>query len=118
MSTYTGIDRRNHKRLRMNCTVTYRPEEPVDAHFMLRGKDMHARMLDISQGGMAIVSDYNIPVATTLSMRFTLLKVKKEIVTFSGPTEITGEVRSSVALREHAYRLGICIRDMRRITVE
>ncbi len=115
--TYTGIDRRSHKRLRMNCTVIYRMNEPVSTRFIMGGKDVEAKMVDISQGGMAMVTNYDIPIATELSMRFTLLKVNKEIVNLSGPVEITGEVRSSVPLEKNEHRLGIYFTKMRRIAV-
>lgn len=79
---YAGKERRANKRVRMNCTVTYRANEPMSARFMMGSNDVHAKMVDISQGGMAMVTDYDIPVSTMLSMRFTILKVNKEIVTF------------------------------------
>lgn len=115
--TYTGIERRANKRLRMNCTVTYRLNEPLAARFMVGSDNIQAEMLDISQGGMAIVTNYDIPVSTVLSMRFTLLKVNKEIITFSGPMEITGEVKSNVPLSENQHRLGIGFTGMRRVDV-
>lgn len=116
-NTYTGKERRANKRVRMNCTVTYRTDEPVSAHFIMRSKDMQAKMLDISQSGMALITDYDIPVSTMLSMRFTILKVNKEIVTFSGPTEITGEVKSNLPVESNGHRLGICFSGMRKVAI-
>jgi c-di-GMP-binding flagellar brake protein YcgR len=113
---YTGRERRSNKRLRMNCTVIYRVNEPPATHFMMQGRDIQARMIDVSQGGMAMVTDYDIPVATVLSMRFTLLNVDAKIVTFSGPMEVTGEVRSSVPL-EKEHRLGIYFTKMKKVSV-
>ena len=115
VNTYGGAERRASKRERMNCTVIYRSDEPLDARFSLRGRDMHAKMVDISQNGMAMVTDYDIPVCTVLSMRFTLLKVKEELIKFSGPMEITGEVRSNTALAQHEHRLGIYFTKMKKV---
>lgn len=117
MDTYTGIERRSHKRLRMNCTVIYRVNEPVSARFIMRGEDIEAKMLDVSQGGMAMVTNYDIPVATVISMRFTLLNVDREVVKFSGPLQVTGEVRSNVPAEKNEHRLGIYFTKVRRVNV-
>ena len=116
-TTYTGIERRGQKRVRVNCTVVYRLNEPPSARFIMQGKDIQARMLDVSQGGMAMVTSYDIPVATVLSMRFTLLNVDKEVVKFSGPLEVTGEVRSNIPAEKDEHRLGIYFTKVKRINV-
>lgn len=115
--SYQGPERRTNKRVRMNCTVIYRINQPPDARFSLEGKDMYAQMVDISQNGMAMVTDHDIPQSTILSMRFTLLKVKPDIVNFSGPMEIVGEVRSSTPEENNTHRLGIYFTKMRRVNV-
>src|SRR3990167_7236832 len=117
-SAYSDIERRNHKRLRINCTVIYRINEPPVTHFVMKGKDIDARMIDISQGGMAMVTSSDIPVSTVLSMRFSLLNVDKEAVKFSGPLEVTGEVKSSTPLEKNEHRLGIYFTKMKKIDVE
>jgi hypothetical protein len=117
VDSLNGSERRQSKRLRMNCTVIYRVNEPVTARFMMSGKDIQAKMLDISQNGMAMETDYDIPQSTVLSMRFTLLKVKPDVVNFAGPMEIIGEVRSSTPQDNHSHRLGIYFTKMRRIAV-
>ena len=114
---YLGKERRINRRLRMNCTVIYRLNEPVSARFIMSGEDVEAKMTDISQGGMGLVTDYDIPIATPLSMRFTLLKVNKDIINFSGPVEVTGEVSSNTPLEKNEHRLGIHFTRIRRIKV-
>ena len=114
---YNAIERRAHKRVRVNCTVVYRLNEMPSARFTMYGKDLQAKMTDISQTGMGVVTNYDIPVSTVLSMRFALLKVKDEAVTFSGPTEITGIVKSNVPFGENEHRLGIYFTNMRKIEV-
>jgi c-di-GMP-binding flagellar brake protein YcgR len=111
-------ERRVNKRFRMNCTVIYRVNQPPDARFSLEGRDMYAEMVDISEQGMAMITDLNIPTSSVLNMRFTLLKVNDELVRFSGPMEITGEVRSNVATETKQHRLGIYFRRMRSIPVQ
>jgi c-di-GMP-binding flagellar brake protein YcgR len=107
-------ERRHNRRMRLNCTVIYRLNEPVSTKFIMSGKDIQAEMVDISQHGMAVISNYDIPVDTRLSMRFTVLKVDKDIVNFSGPVEISGEVKSNVS-QDGNHRLGIYFTKMRKI---
>ena len=71
-SVYTGNERRSSKRLRMNCTVVYRVNEPPSARFVMQGQDIDAKMIDISKGGMGMITDRDIPVSTLLSMRYSI----------------------------------------------
>jgi hypothetical protein len=66
---------------------------------------------------MAMITDRDIPISTILSMRFTLLKVKDELVKFSSPMEITGEVRSNTPLKDSERRLGIYFTRMRKVNL-
>ncbi len=113
--TYSGTERRTNKRMRVNCTVIYRTNQPVDARFALQGEDIHAKMLNISQNGMAIITERDIPIFTVLAMRFTLLKVDVKLVKFSGPMDITGEVRSNESLPGNKHRLGIYFTKMKKV---
>jgi c-di-GMP-binding flagellar brake protein YcgR len=110
-------ERRGHRRVKMNCTVVYRMNEPSSARFVVAGRDIEARMLDISQGGMAMVTNYDIPVETELSMRFTMLKVDREVVNFSGPVEVNGQVRSNTPLPQNEHRLGIYFNKVKKVEV-
>ena len=116
-SVYTGIERRSSKRLRMNCTVVYRVNEPPSASFVMQGQDLDAKMIDISRGGMGMITSQDIPVSTLLSMRFTMLNVNNDAVTFSGPMEAKGEVKSNIPLEKEGHRLGIYFTEMKRINV-
>ena len=100
----------------MNCTVICRLNEPTSTRFMVRGEDIKAQMLDISSAGMALVTNYDIPVQTELSLRFTLLKVDKEIVNLSGPVEVMGEVKSNVPMEKDEHRLGIYFTRVKKVT--
>jgi hypothetical protein len=111
-------EKRSHTRLRMNCTVVFRLNEPASTRFIMSGQDMEAKMTDISQGGMALVTNYDIPLATELSMRFTLLKVMREVVNFSGPMEIEGEVKSNIPCGDNEHRLGIYFTKTKKINTK
>jgi c-di-GMP-binding flagellar brake protein YcgR len=105
--SYSGIERRKQKRLRVNLTVVYRVDEPLAMRLVVGGKEFEARMLDLSQEGMAILSNHSFDASTTVLLRFTLFKVETEDVGFYGPMAITGEVRYCVPLGGGEYRLGI-----------
>lgn len=111
------MEKRDHKRIRINCTVIYRSNEPPVSRFVMSGKDIEAKMIDIGQGGMAMVTRADIPVSTILSMRFALLNVDKEIIKFSGPLEVTGEVKSNTPLEGNEHRLGIYFTKMKNTAV-
>lgn len=115
MENAQNLERRSHKRVKMNCTVIYRLNEPASTRFMVAGRDIEAKMVDIGQGGMAMVTNYDIPEQTELSMRFTLLKVNKEVVNLSGPVEVRGQVRSNLPAENNAHRLGIYFTRVKRI---
>ena len=117
METYPGMERRIQRRARMNCTIIYILNEPVSARFIMDGEDIEAKMLDVSHGGLAMITDHDIPISTRLSMRFTLFKVNRDVMNFSGPVEVTGEVRSNIPLESNAHRLGINFTKVRQIEV-
>lgn len=111
---YSGNDRRRFQRLRLNLTVVYRVDEPMTVRMMIGDQEIEATTLDVSEGGMALLTKYNIPVGTNLVIKFTLFRVEKDgKVNFYGPMIISGEVRSNVIAENNEHRLGICF-----ITVE
>ncbi|MDD2702422.1 MAG: PilZ domain-containing protein [Candidatus Omnitrophica bacterium] len=110
--SYSGNDRRRFQRWRMNLSVIYRVDQPVTVRLMIGDKEVEATTLDLSEGGMALLTDYNIPVGTSLFIKFTLFKVNSDgKVNFYGPIMIGGEVRSNIP-SDKKYRLGICFSQM------
>lgn len=91
----------------MSLTVIYRVNEPLSARMLTADKEIQATIKDLSESGMAILTDYPIAASTILLIRFTLFKVEKEDVCFYGPVEIMGEVRYSTPLDSDLHRLGI-----------
>ncbi len=92
----------------LNIIVLYRIDEPIEVRMQVGNKEIEATMLNLSAGGMALLTDHNIPVWTTLAIKFTLSKMDKQgEVIFYGPMEIIGEVRSNVLVSQNEYRLGI-----------
>jgi c-di-GMP-binding flagellar brake protein YcgR len=108
LDIYPDNDRRKFRRVRINLTIIYRVDEPLSARLVVGGKEIEAAMVDLSEGGMSILTNYNLPASTNILIRFTLFKVDKRDVSFYGPVEIKGEVRYCSALSKNEYRLGIC----------
>lgn len=110
---YTGQDRRRFQRLDLNVIVVYRVDEPPLVRIQIGEKEIEASMLNLSEGGMALVTRYNLPAWTVLSIKFTLSRIDKDgKVVFYGPMEIRGEVRSSMPLEKNEFRVGICFTEM------
>jgi c-di-GMP-binding flagellar brake protein YcgR len=100
-------DKRKFKRLRVNLSITYRIDKPLRVRMMIGNKEIRATMLDLSEGGLSVLTDYNIPPLSILFIKFTLFKVENEDVSFYGPMEIVGEVLYTIPLGGNEYRLGI-----------
>lgn len=106
---YSGADRRRFNRLDLDITVFYRIHEPLIVRIMIGDKEVEAAMLNLSEGGIAFLTNYDIPKWTMIFMKFTLSKMNKQgDVSLYGPMEIMGEVRSNASLERGEYRLGIC----------
>jgi c-di-GMP-binding flagellar brake protein YcgR len=79
------------------------------ARIAIGDMDIQAHMIDLSQGGLAIATSYNIPQGAILSLRFDLTKMdEKGMASFYQTVKVAGEVRSNIKLNnKDEYRLGI-----------
>ena len=109
---YSGPDRRKFNRLKVSFIVIYRVHKPLEVIMIVGNKEINAIMLDLSEGGMALSTNYNIPLATIILIKFTLINPyaigDERICTL----EMTGEVRNNVLAGKNDYRLGICFTDI------
>lgn len=104
---YSGSDRRRFQRLDLNISVFYRVHEPLVVRLLIGDKEVEATIINISEGGIALATEYNIAVDTLLLIKFNLSVMADDgKVSFYGPIQISGEVRSNVFL-DNKYRLGI-----------
>jgi c-di-GMP-binding flagellar brake protein YcgR len=102
-------DRRRFQRLELNLNVFYKVDLPVYVKLWIGDREVEATTLNISEGGMAFLTSYDIPLASVLMIKFSLFKVNRQgEVDFSKPVEISGEVRSNDHWEGKEYRLGIC----------
>ena len=107
MTEYGGKDRRRFKRVRVGVTVVYRKDAPLDVRIRNSDLESQAKMLDLSEGGMALVTNIEIPISTIMWVRFTLTKAEGKAINFYGDIELLGKVCNSVSVGENSYRLGI-----------
>ncbi len=106
---YFGPERRSFSRLRLRLAVVYQVNKPLTLRMQIGDKEILATALDLSEGGVAISTNFDIPAQTNLLIKFTLFKVDPNgHVNFYGPMEIIGEVRSNVLAEDQMRRLGIC----------
>jgi c-di-GMP-binding flagellar brake protein YcgR len=110
---YLGQERRKFPRLRVHLAVIYQVNKPLTVRMQIGDREIMATTLDLSEGGMAISADYDIPLKTNLMIKFSLFKVNDSgHASFYGPMEIIGEVRSNKLLEKDIHRLGICFIDI------
>lgn len=107
MENYSGQERRRFKRVKLGVSLIYRKDAPMDVNVRSSNIDSRAKMLDLGEGGLAILTDVNIPVATVLWVKFTLSKAENKSVSYYGNMELLGEVRYSVPEEGNTYRVGI-----------
>ena len=93
----------------MNLCVIYRVVRPPELRVKFGDREIEANMLDISAGGMALITEHNIPATSVLHIKFSLFKIDKNngSAVFYRPYEIKGHVRSNIKI-EKGHRLGIC----------
>jgi len=111
--SYSGSDRRRFQRLDVDIVVFYRVDLPLSVRLLVGNQEVEAIMLNLSTGGMALVTKYGIPGGTLLLIKFTLTSVNKQgEVKVYGPIEVRGEVRSNTKWENNTYRLGISFIDI------
>ncbi|MFC1658122.1 PilZ domain-containing protein [Candidatus Omnitrophota bacterium] len=102
-----SAERRKTKRIKADFFLLYRQGEPIEISLWMGDKEFPAKMLDLSENGMAIKTNYNILALTTLLIRFTLINLHADAYEEARPMHITGEVKYNNALSEGWYRLGV-----------
>lgn len=71
---YPGREKRKSMRLKANFTLIYQVNKPPTVVMNIGyGREIEALMLDLSEGGMAFLTNYDIPVSTVLIIKFTLI---------------------------------------------
>ena len=108
-------DQRRFKRIKVNLSVIYRLARPAAIRLLIGNKEVKATMLDLSEGGISVLTNYDIPKVTALLIKFILFKIENNDVCFYGPMKIGGEVRYNMPLGGNEYRLGICFKKINKL---
>ncbi|HNX80985.1 MAG TPA: PilZ domain-containing protein [Candidatus Omnitrophota bacterium] len=109
---YRESERRKFKRLAVNFIVIYRVHQPFEVIMIVGTREVSAMMIDLSQGGMALMTEYDIPPDARLLLCFTLINPYGVTADRVATMELEGDVRYNVALGKKEHRLGICFRDV------
>ena len=103
-----GSERRKSERIDVAFTLTYSVEKSYILHVSLGLVDnVEAVMVNLSDLGMAIITNYDIPRGAQLYIKFNLINMR-----LSGDErwrfmKITGEAVSNVSLPDENHRIGI-----------
>jgi len=106
---YSGQERRGFKRVEVNFTVLYKVNSPLEVRMRIGDKEIDALALDISEGGMAILTDYDLPALSIVTVRFIMLDDNAPSAeSRTRSIVVQGEVRYNFWMeKEKEYRLGI-----------
>lgn len=99
----TPQEKRSFVRIRANFTLIYEVEQPPEVKLMIGDEPVAATMLDLSEGGIGILTAYEIPKGTILSIKFTLI-VSGEALS---PVFCQGEVCYLLPFADGQFRLGV-----------
>jgi c-di-GMP-binding flagellar brake protein YcgR len=106
-------ERRNFGRIKVSFTVFYRINFPLILRIRIGDKELDAIALDLSEEGMAVLTNYELPKFTIVTVKFIMVNdvaIKDEDRHIS--VELQGEVRYNLLLKQRTYRLGISFIDM------
>lgn len=105
---YLGPERRRFKRVNVNFTLIYRVDAFLSAQIAIEGNtDIDALMLDLSQVGLALLTNYSIPQETNMILKFTLINFSSDIERRTMKMDAVGKVVSNIKIKEGEYRIGI-----------
>jgi c-di-GMP-binding flagellar brake protein YcgR len=101
-------ERRKYQRISVRFTVSCQLYNSPKVVMIVGGKSLYALMIDLSEGGMAIETKYNLPQGSTLLMKFTLINYlcSDEDSRFR-TMQIEGEVKNNSRFEDKEYRIGI-----------
>lgn len=100
----SGAEKRKSRRVEVLFDLVYKVGATPAVSVKVGDKDKYATTMDISEGGMAIMTDYSVPVLTELDITFHLIYKDHQ----TPPMSAIGRVcYISVAANRKGYRLGI-----------
>jgi c-di-GMP-binding flagellar brake protein YcgR len=107
MSNYSGVEKRKYRRVKLGVTVVYRKNDVPDVRIRDDKGENDAKMVDIGEGGMAILTKINVSVGADILVKFSLFESVGKSGGFYGDLELLGKVTSNTNFDKDSYRLGI-----------
>ena len=106
--SYGGEERRKFKRVKVNFTLVYSIGVPLSARMTIENNNaIDALMLDLSQEGMAFLTNSNIAIGTIIMLRFTLIDFSTTNDESVNNIDMAAEVVSNLKVNVGEYRVGI-----------
>jgi len=106
-------DHRRFQRIDYNLTVWCKIEDEgfLQRHFY--EKEFEATTLNLSLGGMGLLSEHDIPRHTNICLTFLLFRENNPgELHWRKPLQIKGKVCYSFSTEDSRYRLGICFTEV------
>ncbi len=102
--TKEGPNKRRSSRIAVNFDIIYKLKSLPEVHMKVDESERYALMLDISEQGMAIETDYQVPELSELEITLHLIFKDRQ----TDPMHVVGGVRYNLYLADRKkYRLGI-----------
>jgi c-di-GMP-binding flagellar brake protein YcgR len=111
---YNGVERRRFRRVKINLEVVYREDDTLDLRIRAGSQEHRASMLDISEAGMAFLTDVNIPLWTLLRIRFNMEDAKETGINFYGTEDVKAKVLHVTKVSGGNFRIGVHFYDLSR----
>ncbi|MFH1876017.1 MAG: PilZ domain-containing protein [Candidatus Omnitrophota bacterium] len=110
----SGRERRKFERTPVSFLVYYKINSPLVIKIQVGDKMINALAADISEGGMAIVTDYELPPVTSITVKFFMMNDKAHSADYKSRTiAVRGEVRYNIITKERKeYKIGVRFLDL------
>ena len=111
---YSGIEKRKFTRIAVNFLVFFRVNFPLQVRIKTGNRVVEALAADISEGGMAIYTDYEIPPVTIVTIEFIMINdYAISAQDRSRSILVGGEVRYNIFIEEKKiFRFGMQFIDL------
>lgn len=106
-------EKRKYPRIGLNTTIRYRIKKPRSILVLLGDEEIKAAALDLSEEGLALTTERDIPPGANISVNFPLLDSSVAgHLNSPQPLEVFGQVRSNVPAEGNQHRLGVRFMDI------
>jgi c-di-GMP-binding flagellar brake protein YcgR len=106
-------EKRKYPRIGLDTTIRYRIKKPRSILVLLGDEEVKAAALDLSEEGLALTTECDLPLGTNISVNFNLIDTSiANHLCSSEPLEVFGQVRSNIPAEGNQHRLGVRFMDI------